>query len=86
MTSRALPDIITGVRAGAAAIAAAPAHRRAYLPKEFAQLCAVHPATAYRWIQAGLVKVEIRAGFKVISRREANRFAREGPRPHGARP
>ena len=50
MTSRALPDIITGVRAGAAAIAAAPAHRRAYLPKEFAQLCAVHPATAYRWI------------------------------------
>ena len=77
MPSCALPEIIAGVRAFADPTPVA-VKRRAYLPKEFAKLCGVHPATAYRWISAGYVKSETRAGFTLIPVDEALRFSREG--------
>ncbi len=75
--SRVLPQIAIGLRE-IAEPAPVAVQRRAYLPKELAEMCGVHPATASRWIQAGVIQAETRLGCIVVPLAEAERFAREG--------
>jgi len=75
--SKVLPQIAIGLRE-IAEPAPAAVQRRAYLPRELAEMCGVHPSSIYRWIASGVVKSETRLGCIVVPLAEAERFAREG--------
>jgi excisionase family DNA binding protein len=75
---KALPQIATGTRA---IVAPLETSRRAYLPRELAELLGVDKSNIYRWIAKGLIRVDRTRGFTLIPVAEAKRFSREGTAP-----